>query len=60
MTGDDSVNAGGLDVTAAVTFTVVASVVIASAIASVDFVVDACAATSVVVALFWEEWGFLP
>ena len=45
LTSDDSVNAGGLDVTAAVAFAVVTS-----AIASVV----------VVVALFWGGWNFLP
>ena len=64
-TGDDSVNAGGLDVTAAVAFAVVASVVasvvaVASAIASVVVVIDSAAASVVGVALFWGGWGFLP
>ena len=65
MTGDGSVNADGLDVSAAVAFAVVASVIvivsaIASAIASVVFVIDTSAATSavVVVALFFGRKGF--
>ena len=61
---EDSVNAGDLDVTDAVTFAVVASVVIASAIASVVVVDDNSAASSIVAvavaaALFWGGWGFL-
>ena len=59
LTGDDSVNAGGLDIAAAVAFAIVAS-----AIASLVVVDDAYAATSVVAAavvvvLFWGGWGFL-
>ena len=64
MIVDNSVNAGGLDVTVAAAFTAVALVcVVASAIAFV-VIVDACAAASVVVAivvvtLFSGGWGCL-
>ena len=58
MTGDYSINAGGLDVTAAIAFTAVASVVVvASAITTVVVVVDACAATSVIVVTFFLKVG---
>ena len=51
LTGDDSVNARGLDATAAVASTVVASVVVAVVASAVASVV--VAVVVVVVALFW-------
>ena len=64
MTGDYSVNAGGLDVTAAVSFAIVAYIVAsvvaaASAIASVVVVSPATSVVVVTVALFGGG-DFLP